>query len=169
MTCSVGGCSLPATRVKLYCEGHYKRLWRAGVRFPRTRPADERFWEKVNKTDSCWLWTAATNGAGYGVLGMQSAPRGHVYAHRFSYELRRGAIPEGMQLDHICRTTRCVNPDHLEAVTPKTNYLRGASPSAINAAKTMCPLGHELAPKSNGKRFCPTCHNAQRRQRRSKT
>lgn len=74
----------------------------------------ERFWAKVEKTDSCWLWTGATNN-GYGRYGAKD------WAHRFAYELVRGPIPLGLEIDHRCRNRLCVNPDHLRLATRKQN------------------------------------------------
>ena len=86
-------------------------------------------------------------------------------AHRFSYELHVGPIPTGLTLDHLCRNTLCVNPAHLEPVTMRENILRGYSPSANGARATHCPHGHPYnerntgITKTNGARFCRTCHN----------
>jgi hypothetical protein len=78
----------------------------------------ERFWAKVNKTETCWLWTGCDNGKGYG----QTFPGGRTtYAHRYSYVLHNGQIPAGMVIDHKCFNRRCVNPEHLRAVTTKQN------------------------------------------------
>lgn len=93
------------------------------IRLPLGATVEERFWVKVEKTSSCWIWTGSRNGRGYGLFGASSggAP---VRAHRFSYELRFGPIPEGMQLDHLCEVKACVNPDHLEPVTNEENSRR---------------------------------------------
>lgn len=124
------------------------------------RTVEERFWAKVNKTDTCWLWTACTFSNGYGKFAIRhNYSRG---AHRVAYELSRGPIPSGLSLDHLCRVTLCVRPDHLEAVTHRVNVLRGTSPSAISAVKTHCPQGHEYTEANTyrdkkGKRACRTC------------
>lgn len=89
------------------------------------RPATERFWEKVNKTKTCWLWIACKNKAGYGSFN------GGEYAHRFSYEELVGEIPKGLQIDHLCRVRHCVNPKHLEAVTNQVNGQRGNSAKLV--------------------------------------
>lgn len=78
-----------------------------------------RFWEKVNKTGECWIWTASKRGPGYGQCSLGGRRQG--YAHRFSYEIHFGSIPAGMVIDHICHNKLCVKPDHLQAVTPKQN------------------------------------------------
>ena len=85
---------------------------------------EERFWSKVYFPpceDDCWTWTAGRT-LGYGLF---SISHDAVFAHRLAYELTHGSIPEGLQIDHLCRTPLGVNPAHLEAVTPRTNVLRG--------------------------------------------
>ncbi len=118
------------------------------------------FWSRVDQTDTCWNWTHRTSAAGY---GRHRVAARDVSAHRFAYELLIGPIPEGLQLDHLCRNTSCVNPDHLEPVTARENTLRGFGPSSINAKKTHCLRGHEFTPentrieKRNGGRVCREC------------
>ena len=127
-----------------------------------------RFEAKVEKTPTCWLWTAATTD-GYGQLGANGKVR---YAHRLAYEHFVGPIPEGMQLDHLCRTRRCVNPEHLEAVTGGENFLRGNAPAAINARRTTCSRNHAFTPENTGRRpcgrrYCRTCKRKRERDRRA--
>lgn len=109
-----------------------------------------RFWGKVDKhgPDGCWLWTGPrmplkkTGRKGYGhfAIGGKS-----IVAHRYSYQIFMGPIPDGLVLDHLCRVHECVNPSHLEAVTNKENILRGTAPTAANAQKTHCKKGHPLS------------------------
>lgn len=112
--------------------------------------AEARFWPKVDQNGPvpahrpelgpCWLWTACKIRNGYGQLWAEG---GAVYAHRFSYELFVGSIPEGLTLDHLCRVRHCVNPDHLEPVTNQENIARGDTySSGWNREKTHCPAGH---------------------------
>lgn len=82
-------------------------------------------------------------------------------AHRAAYQLVVGPIPEGYELDHLCRVIMCWNPEHLEPVTPRENNLRGFSATALNARKTHCPKEHQYTPESTrfyrGYRYCLTC------------
>lgn len=87
------------------------------------RPLADRFWEKVDKTGDCWLWTGALVN-GYGVIHSGTK---HTFAHRVAYEMLSHPIPAGLVIDHLCRTPRCVNPAHLEPVTHTENVRRGNS------------------------------------------
>lgn len=117
----------------------------------------DRFWSKVDKTDSCWLWKAALSSTGYGVFRV-SDPDRLLYAHRFSYQLAKGDIPSGFCLDHLCRVPRCVNPEHLEAVTPQVNTSRG-----LSKKREKCIRGHDFSGNNvyyrpdNGARQCLLC------------
>lgn len=123
---------------------------------PAKRDPKIRFWEKVDKTDDCWLWTGHTRG-GYGRLKIGSK---HRQAHRLAYEWLVGPIPEGKaHLDHLCRVRHCVNPAHLEPVTHRENVLRGESVVAKQARQTHCKRGHEFTEENiNQARFRRTGH-----------
>lgn len=82
---------------------------------------EERFWDKVQQSEGCWAWTAHVGKNGYGQLGGGPRSAGILQAHRVSYELNRGPIPEGMFIDHICHNRGCVNPEHLRLATVKQN------------------------------------------------
>jgi len=109
----------------------------------------------------CWLWTGPVDSRGYGRHG---AP----LAHRLVYEILIGPIPNDMELDHLCRIPRCVNPSHLEPVTHAENVRRGEV-GAINRARqkalTVCKRGHEFTPENTridrrGDRSCRECSRA---------
>jgi len=139
------------------------------------QPAEDRFLKKVILTDdldSCWLWLGKPKknktGTPYGTLrvGNKLIP-----AHQFAYELFVGPIPQGCELDHLCRNTMCVNPLHIEPVAHRVNVLRGISPNAINARKTHCPKGHSYNKENtyvnaNGHRSCKICHKTYVQQHR---
>lgn len=125
----------------------------------------ERFLEKVDKevcsTTSCWVWVGATNGKGYGQFYCDGRNQ---LAHRVSYQLYVGEIPEGLTVDHQCENTICVNPDHLKPMTLKENIAKGDSATAVNGRKTHCPQGHEYTKentlhKKRG-RYCRICQRA---------
>lgn len=97
----------------------------------------DRFWSKVNKTDSCWIWTATLYDSGYGRFRYNNKWN---KAHRIAYNFLVGEIPEGLELDHLCRVRCCVNPDHLEPVTHRENMVRGAN--TLNKKSTL-PVGVE--------------------------
>jgi len=79
---------------------------------------EERFWSKVNKTDTCWLWTASVGSHGYGQFKFGAGPR---LVHRISYEWAYETIPEGFLVDHKCHEKLCVQPRHLRLATTKQN------------------------------------------------
>ena len=118
--------------------------------------AIDRFWEKVIiNPSSCWEWQGCLV-EGYGQFWDGQSL---VYAHRFLYKQMIGEVPIGLQLDHLCRNRKCVNPDHLEVVTPKTNINRGI---CSNRIKTHCPQGHPYTEVNTyhhpqGWRICKIC------------
>lgn len=107
----------------------------------------KRFWDKVDKRGGihpvlrshCWVWIASVRKDGYGEF--RYGGRAEV-AHRVSYTLEHGAIPDGLDTDHLCRNRSCVRPSHLQAVTHKVNVQRGIN---VNRLKTHCPHGHEYS------------------------
>jgi hypothetical protein len=124
--------------------------------------------------DGCWLWTGNTNRGGYGQTfqGFQAlGTHKFVLAHRLMYELHKGPIPEGLQLDHLCRVRACVNPEHLEPVTNRENLMR--SPLTIVQVKSECIRGHPLSGdnlywRKSGTRACRTCALGYGRKHRNK-
>ena len=136
----------------------------------RRTPALDRFFSRITpQTNGCWLWRGSLYGRnsknrGYGVFstgGRHSA----MYAHRWSYLYFIGEIPEGLEIDHLCRTPNCVNPLHLEPVTPEVNSAR--------TRKAVCVNGHPFTPentliKRNGARQCRACQAIYRERRRAR-
>ena len=136
----------------------------------KCKPTIERLMAKVNQNGPvpeqrpelgpCWVWTASCKGNGrpqFNAWGRTSL------AHRVAYMILKGKIPRHLELDHLCRNIKCVNPDHLEAVTRRVNLLRSPiSLATVNANKTHCPAGHPYS-KSNTyytaehKRQCRIC------------
>ncbi len=120
----------------------------------------ERFWEKVSvePNSGCWLWLASTT-FGYGVFGWRGKTP---YAYQVAYRELVGPVPDGLELDHLCRTPLCCNPEHLEPVTHAENVRRGSAGKRMTAV-THCPKGHEYAGHNliihkRGGRVCRECH-----------
>lgn len=134
----------------------------------------QRFWSKAEVGDphECWPWVRAMNRYGYGKFGMPPVESGGkwttVGAHRIAYELTRGEIPDGLQIDHLCRVRHCVNPFHMEPVTLVENVRRGMAGHACGPQKTHCLRGHERTPDNlDKKRSCRTCQKLRKRRVRS--
>lgn len=163
-TCQIVGCE-QKHRARGLCYNHYTQARIRGdfVTQPHAlRWANplERFMAKVdqNGPNGCWVWTAAKDREGYGRFGVAN---NGVLAHRAGYEMMVGPIPDGLQIDHLCRNTSCVNPRHLEPVTPKVNVHRSFNVAALNVRKTHCIHGHEFTPENTAYiklgRACRTC------------
>lgn len=87
----------------------------------KIRSLADRFWPKVEKTDTCWLWTAYAKQGGYGMMHYNDGTNRPVLAHRVSWELHYGPIPDGLCVLHQCDNPRCVRPDHLFLGTRRDN------------------------------------------------
>ena len=128
-----------------------------------------RFFRRIVISDGCWLWDGSHDLCGYGMWKVAGLFNWKV--HRLVWELLRGPIPQGKQLDHLCRNTGCSNPDHLEPVTSRENTLRGTAPTSANAKKTHCKRGHPFGraivwPSGKVERRCDVCvKDAYRRKR----
>ena len=117
----------------------------------RTEMLPERIESRINRTETCWLWEGSLT-RGYGTTSYEG--RG-IYVHRLTYTLFVGPIPEGYQIDHLCRVTRCCNPEHLEPVTHAENLRRQARDWEY---KTHCKRGHARTPENlTGSRNCRKC------------
>ena len=134
-------------------------------------PAEDRFWARVEKSDGCWNWTGHTTGHGYGRIIVDGKK---MQAHVYSYVLHGGVVPKGWVVDHLCHNRdvsclgggacphrRCMNPAHLEAVTNRSNLLRGHTIVARQSEQTRCKRDHPLSGDNlivrRGKRECRKC------------
>lgn len=129
---------------------------------------EERFWEKVDCSGDCWEWTAHIRGKGYGGFWKDGKM---MFAHRVAYELEVGKIPTGLEIDHLCRNRKCVNPHHLEPVTTRENVLRGEGLAAKQSRQTHCKRGHEFVadswyPNNKGGKVCRKCESIRRKKKR---
>ena len=130
---------------------------------------------QIGAPDGHWLWTGGATRLGYGSI-WDNDKKGHVMVHRLSWELAHSRkIPDGLVIDHLCRTPRCVNPNHLEVVTMAVNTARGLAPErngARNRSKTHCPQGHPYDEantyyyREGRTRVCRTCAITRTQQRR---
>lgn len=169
ISCKQDGCDSPARSLG-YCTAHYKRFRRYGdasIKRP-TRPAAERFLESFAVAGECWEWSGVIGNHGYGIFYYEGKKR--ELAHRYAYQMHRGEIPEGLHIDHLCRNRKCVNPSHLEAVTPLENSSRGLRYRLLNGMDDSCIHGHKYTPENtyvepNGYKVrCRTCARERDRQ-----
>jgi len=131
-------------------------------------PLQKRFLAKVDQSQDCWLWTAATSG-GYGCFWFEGRMQ---RAHRISYRLFVGEIEEGLEIHHECDVKLCVNPSHLMLTNHRTHTTFHLGTN-YNAVKTHCPNGHPYDDENtlsvNGKRQCRICNRKRRREYRERT
>ena len=130
---------------------------------------DRLFSRLIIDPSGCLLWTGWRNAGGYGSIWVNGRNR---YVHRVMYEMFVEPIPEGLQLDHLCRVRHCASPAHLEPVTIRANLMRGQTPAAANAVKTRCPVGHEFDLLNTywnpqGSRECRACNRDKMRRHRA--
>lgn len=133
-----------------------------------TRRRFDAKWVLDTKT-GCHLWRGAITAKGYGAFWLDGGTR---KAHRIAYEIAHGSVPRGMEIDHLCRVRHCVNPAHLEAVTPWENWRRGLAPSAQSAHATHCKWGHYFETdgrlNAQGERVCVPCSLRRAREQRAR-
>lgn len=136
-------------------------------------PPFQRLMRRVDKrADGCWQFTGRLNPDGYSRVHLGRGKPG-VQGHRLAYEVLMGPVPDGLDLDHLCRNRGCVNPAHLEPVTRQVNLLRGQTITASKAQQTHCIHGHAFTPentyiKRNGTRQCRACDAIRAAHRRAR-
>lgn len=164
--CEAPDCSTPA-RAQGLCNLHWQRNYTKGsFEPPISKSSDERFFEKVLITETCWIWQGALFDTGYGAfnMGWTNGKSKVISAHRYAYERIHGKQPGNMHLDHLCRVRECCNPEHLELVTPEENNRRG-----LAGPKKYCQRGHSMGDAyvrpDTGSRMCRTCARARNRRR----
>lgn len=136
-------------------------------------PLQDLIMSKIVVVEDCWQWTGKLE-KGYGRIVYKNRQR---MAHVAAYEAFVGPVPNGLELDHLCRNRGCVKPSHLEPVTKRENSRRGMSAWGINARKTHCKRGHEFTDSNTRRkklssglvvRLCRECSNAADRERRAR-
>ena len=144
--CSIASCERPHT-ARGYCRGHYMRWWRngdpEGGRGIPFGSVHERLELYTIKGPGCWSWRGVHHSEGYAQLKVDGRP---ISAHRLWWEQLNGSVPDGLELDHLCRNRGCVNPSHLEPVTHALNIQRGANarlvPIQVRAIRDRYAAGH---------------------------
>lgn len=177
--CSFPGCENKRRHHSSLCNGHrnqketgkeltqlYLKCRKAGTP-PRIKYEEK---ECPNKTleGPCHIFSGAIDGMGYGSVGLKGDKT--ITVHRYVWITENGPVPNGLELDHMCRVKSCCNLKHLRAVTHRINSIENCDgPSAINARKTHCKYGHQFTPENTyltkeKTRKCKTCVKRQSRQ-----
>lgn len=164
-TCSIDGCTKPV-HGRGWCSTHYMRWRRNGTTDDLRPTAADRFWSRTSRQpDGCWLWTGSVHPNGYGRISVDNK---WTWVHRFAYDLLVGPIPAGLTIDHLCRNTLCVRPDHLEAVTAAENLRREVEANRGDH----CSHGHPFDSRNTyitpeGHRSCRACRRETSRRARA--
>lgn len=124
----------------------------------------ERFWSRFSmRRKNCWNWRGYITRYGYGRFWFDNTSW---LAHRFAFQIFNGPVPSNLEIDHLCRNRKCVNPSHLELVTSKENMLRGDGLAVRNKAKIHCAQGHPFSTRNTyhppywpTRRVCRICRN----------
>jgi len=118
----------------------------------------EKLFDNIDASGDCWQWTGAVSSHGYGSFRLQDKSK---LPHRLVWELLVGEIPDGLVIDHLCRNTLCMNPDHMEPVTRLENNMRGANPRYRTLKHKVCQRGHRYVGDNIDRRGktnkCLTC------------
>lgn len=146
---------------------HHNRVVKPGK---RSEPVIDRLMKHSKSEGGCLIWTGRLrNGYGQMRIGSRGADRRTVSTHRWHWEYVNGPVPDGFELDHLCRVRSCLELSHLEPVTRRVNIIRGVgvrNGAKYQLSKTHCPSGHEYSPentwirKQNGARVCRQCKAA---------
>ncbi|MEU5477448.1 HNH endonuclease [Streptomyces mirabilis] len=162
VACAEPNCQRTAVH-RGFCDADYARLRRSG-QLPLITPVDRLFAKIGEGPGGCWVWLGGRAGTGYGQFRWQGRDWP---AHRVVYEFFIAEIPDGLDLDHLCRVRHCVNPWHMDPVTRRVNIIRGDAPK-LKRAKTHCPRGHPYSDVNTyvyrGRRSCRACRRERYRE-----
>ena len=173
-TCAVSDCANDGPLVRGWCSKHYTRWIRHGSPTVTINAMDpyERFVANVDVSHplGCWEWRGDIGTSGYARMALDGSK---TYVHRWSHEFFKGRIPDGLYIDHLCLNRGCVNPDHLEAVTPAENMRRSVMRERQHrtlTGRTHCKHGHDWTEDNTywyrGGRICRTCRTDRKRRYR---
>lgn len=159
-----------------WCKSPIETGWRSFCRTQCARSARRHYPGMLDRArflslvtidaSGCHLWVGVKNRKGYGRLGRYGKS---LFAHRYAFESAHGPIPQGLELDHLCRQTSCVRPKHLEAVAPEENRRRARRHLVPPGRESYCLRGHLFGPLRSGRRYCQQCNTERHREKRLAT